>query len=336
LRNLVVCLSLMLCASARADTRVLRIATVVPEGTAWAREGKAFAREVEYLTNGEVQIKWILSAIAGDEPEVRARIARGQLDGAAFAMECYRMSPTMRVVRLLGLLQTRDEAMYLMSRLKSTIDGELQKNGFANLFEAGVGSDMVFTRAPVHSLAELAHTRIWVWSSDEVLRQQLDALGFHIAPLPVYDAARAFDEHRTDGFVGGLTAALAFQWSTQATHLLPLRIAFVEGCMVVANRAFDALSPEAQQGLRAAGAKLQARFEDLGRAQDEALLGGLLARQGVKQATVTPQLRSEFFAQALSVREKLAGTLVPKATLDRVMALLADYRGEHDASAHSH
>jgi TRAP-type transport system periplasmic protein len=316
-------------AVARADPQVLRLATVVPNGTAWAREGKAFAQDVESLSHGRLRIKWYLGAIAGDEAEVKQRIGREQLDGAALSMECYRLSPTMRVVRLVGLVQSRDEAAYVIGRLKQTIDGEFGRQGFVNLMDAGVGSDVLFTRAPVRTFDELRSHPLWVWDLDDTLREQLDGLGVPTVPLPINQAAPAYDARRTDGFIAVPTAALAFQWSAQATSLTELPIAFVEGCLVVATRAFDELPSDSQRALRTAAAKLQARFEDLGRAQDAALLGGLFAHQGVRRVPLTERLRSEFFDAATAARERVVGKLVSRATLQRVLGLLADYRAEH-------
>ena len=99
--------------------------------------------------------------------------------------------------------------------------------------------------------------------------------------------------------------------------------------MVVANRAFDGLDSESQQALRAAAAKLQARFEDLGRTQDEALLNGLFARQGLHAVPLSAESRSEFFAAAADVREKLGERLISRDLLQKVQSLLADYRAQH-------
>jgi TRAP-type C4-dicarboxylate transport system substrate-binding protein len=331
MRLATVLLAVLAVSTAHGEPRTIRLATIVHEGTAWAREGKAFARDVETLSHGKVRIKWYLGAIAGDEEEVKDRIGRDQLDGAALSMECYRLSPSMRAVRLLGLFQSRSEVAYVIGRLKSTIDAEFRRQGYANLFEAGVGSDMLFTRTAVRSLADLKSTRIWVWDLDDTLRLQLDALGIPTDATPIYKAAKEFDERRHEGFLAVPTAALAFQWSAQTRYLTELRLAFVEGCMIVANRAFDGLDAESQQALRTAGAKLQVRFEDLGRAQDLALLGGLFARQGVRPVAVPPQARADFFAAAIAVREKLGARLIPQDLLQRVQSMLADFRAEHPA-----
>ncbi len=84
---------------------VIRMATVAPDGTSWARELKAFDREVQTVTHGQVRVKWYFGAIAGGEDEVKERIERNQLDGAASGgMMCQRVAPSMRVTRVMGEL----------------------------------------------------------------------------------------------------------------------------------------------------------------------------------------------------------------------------------------
>src|SRR5205085_6254673 len=69
----------------RADKMVWRMATAAPDSTNWARELRAFARDVEAGTEGQVAIKWYFGGIAGDEGEVMQRIGKAQLDGMAAA-----------------------------------------------------------------------------------------------------------------------------------------------------------------------------------------------------------------------------------------------------------
>src|SRR3954471_2314864 len=97
-------LALLAALPARADEpTVLRLATVAPDGSAWAREFRSFSRRVETATEGRVRVKWYYNGVAGDEQEELDRIRRGQMDGAAFGLFCDRLSPTIRVTRVPGL-----------------------------------------------------------------------------------------------------------------------------------------------------------------------------------------------------------------------------------------
>jgi TRAP-type C4-dicarboxylate transport system substrate-binding protein len=316
--------------AARAEPRVLRLATAAPEGTQWAREAHAFARTVEIGTQGRLRVKWYFGGIAGDEVQMAERVRREQLDGVASGgMLCTRVARSMRVLGVLGLFQSRQEAQYVRARLKPALDDEFARGGFTNLGELGVGAHVLFTREPVRTLAELRHTRVWIWDLDEVMRDTLAAIGVPAVPLPLHEAARAFDDGRLDGFVAVPNAALAFQWSTQARYLTALPVSVLSGCILLANRAFDALSPDEQQVLRLAGAQTTTRIDDVGRDTDEALLGGLFARQGLHPVAVSDTLQSEFLDAAQAARVRLGEKLVPDALMLKVTTWLADYRAEH-------
>src|SRR5438067_1162118 len=86
--------------AARAEPTVVRIATVAPEGTSWARELRAWARDTETATDGKVHIKIYFGGIAGAEDVVLDRIRREQLDGAIGSELCTRLAPSLKVARV--------------------------------------------------------------------------------------------------------------------------------------------------------------------------------------------------------------------------------------------
>jgi TRAP-type C4-dicarboxylate transport system substrate-binding protein len=327
LRALAAAALLVAATPAVADVAVLRIATVAPEGTSWARELRAWARDTEQITGGKVRIKIYFGGIAGAEEVVLDRIRREQLDGAIGSELCTRLAPSMKVARVIGVFQTRDENSYVLSRLKPLLDAEFLKAGFINFGEAGLGSELLFTREPVPDFDTLKRLRMWVWESDDLLPPQAKAMGLKVVQTPLDQAGRAFEAGKFDGFLTIPTAALAFQWTTQVRFVTALRVSFRSGCLIVATRAFDALAAETQRAMLSVVGKLNQRIEAIGRREDEALLGGLLAKQGVNAVEPSERLRAEFLDAALRVRSDTR--IVPPATLQLVLSWLADYRAEH-------
>jgi TRAP-type C4-dicarboxylate transport system substrate-binding protein len=317
---------------AAAET-ILRMAVIAPDGTAWARELKAFARDVELATGGEVRIKWYLGGIAGDEKTALERVKRGQLDGAALSVTCSRYAPSLKVTRMLGLFQRYDESHFVLNRLYPAIDQELRKSGLVGLGIAVIGSELIFSRRPVSSMAEWRAQKLWVWDLDDIWIAELPRFGLKTVALPVEQAGAAYDRGEIDGFVGIPTAALAYQWSTRAKYFTRLQLGFLPACLVLSTAAFDALPLEAQNGLRGAGAKLGARFDEINRAQEEQLVNGLFERQGLRSVPLgTPQgqrFRAEFFEESQRLQANLPEPLIPRELISRVKVLLADFRAEH-------
>ena len=322
-------LSLAASTAAGAETVTLRMATVAPDGTAWARELRAAAREVEEQTRGRLKLKWYMGAIAGDEVAVADRIKRGQLDGAASGgMLCAQAAPALRILRIPGLVQDRKQATYVVGRLRPTADAQFRKAGYVNLAYTLLGASVLFTRAPVRTWDDLKRVSLWRWDLDEVSTAMLRGAGLQIVALPLEQAGAAYDDKRIDGFGALPAAALAFQWSAQARYFTELPMDYLVGCVVVSTHAFDVLPLDERHALVGAMGKLALRAQDLEERMSEALFGSLFEKQGMHRVPPSKLLWAEFFENARDARTRLADKLVDRALLTRVLGWLGDYHAE--------
>jgi TRAP-type transport system periplasmic protein len=316
--------------AAAAEPIVLRMASVAPEGSAWANLLGDWARELAAVSDGAVRARWYFSGVTGDELESFEGIGKGHLDGiASGGMICERLAPSMKIQGLSGVFQSREEAAFVMERLRPTLEEETRRAGFELLIQTGLGPQVLFTRAPVRTMAELRRLKLWRWSADEAGIAMAHEMGLTVVPTDLDVAGKAYDDKRIDGFIAIPTAALAFQWSAQARYITDLRPGYLTGCVVIAHRALDRLTAEQQKTVRTLFAKYDALFQEMGRRQDEALLGGLFEKQGLKPIPPSEGFRSEFLEAARAARERAAARFVSRATVDRVLKWLADYRAEH-------
>jgi TRAP-type C4-dicarboxylate transport system substrate-binding protein len=317
--------------SSRAEPIVhLRFATIAPEGTGWAREVKAFTREIESASNGRIAIHVYLGGIAGDDTEMGRRMRRDQLDGALSAgMLCQDVSPAFAVFRIPGLMQDRAEESYVQTRLFPTMREEARAHGMILLTTGSLGADVVLSRVPIDSLEALRKLRLWVWDLDRTQVAFTRAMGMQTIPMPVNDAGRAYEEGKTDGFVAIPSAIFGFQWFSRKVYLSQLPFAPLHGCALMTAMAWDRLAPDLREIVETASVKFGLRIGETTRAQDEELLGGLFARQGVRTVPVSPLLRAQFLDAAHAARDKLGSQLVEQELLLQVQSFLADYRSVH-------
>ena len=308
----------------------LRVATMAPEGSGWARAMHAFASELATETAGTVQLHWYLGGIAGDELTMIDRLRRGQLDGAALSQGCEKLAPSLRVMRVPGLTRSREEVHFLIGQLAPRVERELRKNGLTAMALGEFGPILLFSRTPIRRFDELAPLKVWVWDRDDVWAQLLRSMGMSPVPLPVDQAARAFDEHRIDGFTAVPAAALVFQWSTQARWFTDLNMGMLPACFVMSEAAVDALPLDQQNTLRTSSARFGERFEVEAARLDTVLLGGLLERQGMHHIVSDEALRETFYGAARVARDSGgASGMVEPELLRKVLGWLADYRAEH-------
>ncbi len=310
----------------------LRVATVAPEGSAWAREGQAFARDVERVTDGRVRIKLYFGGITGDEIQTIEQARRGRIDGiASGGMSCLMLAPSLRVFRVPGLFRSPDEAQHVSNHLRAVIDDEFRKAGFIDMGEPTIGPDMIFSREPVRSVADLRRGTFWIWDLDPVLNVALRAMGVSTLPVGLSEALHAYEAGRTQGFIAVPMAALAFQWSTEARYLSAMPLGILRGCVIFTARSFDSLRVDDREAVRGAATKAVARLDDVGRAANQALLQGLFARQGVTIVPADEVFRGELLTAARIAREQLPDSVVRRALVMRVLAMLADYRAQEAA-----
>lgn len=308
----------------------LRFATIAPDGTSWAREVKAFTRGIEDASNGRITIHVYLGGIAGDDTEMGQRMRRDQLDGALSAgMLCQDVAPAFGIFRVPGLMQDRAEQSYVQTRLFPTLREQAKAHGMILLTIGSLGSDVVLSRVPIDSLETLRRLKLWVWDLDRTSVAFTRAMGMHPVPLPVTDAGKAYENGKTDGFLAIPSAIFGFQWFSKQVYLLQLPFAPLHGCALMTTTAWDRLAPELRDIVETASVKFGLRIGEATRAQDEELLGGLFARQGVKSMAVSPLLRAQFLDAAHAARDKLGQQLVSQELLLQVQSFLADYRSLH-------
>ncbi|HEY5950818.1 MAG TPA: TRAP transporter substrate-binding protein DctP [Kofleriaceae bacterium] len=309
----------------------LRIATVAPDGTSWANTFHKFAAELDKETGGDVELKFYFGGIAGTEDEVFKLLQAGKLDGAISGGPiCRKVAPSMRVLDVVGLFQKQDEANYVVNELRPALDREAHDAGYALLATGSLGPIIMFSREPITSMAELQKAKLWSWDLQEVFLKEAAELKIPTLGMSLTDAAKAFDAKRTDGYLTTPVAALAFQWYVGTKYITDLRTGYLMGCFVMRETAIDALRADHQASLRKGAAKTGVKIDVDSRRTDEKLLGGTYEKLGVKFVPVSKKFRAEFFEASRLARQRLGEALVPRALLDKVTQLLADYRAEHD------
>jgi len=317
--------------AARGDTTMLRIAVLAPDGTSWARDATAWVRDVESASGGRLRVHLYFGAITGDDVEVERRMQKEQLDGAlSGGIMCQNVTPSLRVMRIPGLIQDSAEGSFVLTRLFSALRAEARARGFVLLAFTWLGRDVVLSRAPIDSMQALRRLRVWQWSLEPALIAYSRAMGLDVVPLAIGAAGRAYEEGQIDGYVAIPAAILGFQWYARRMYLSRLPFSPVIGCLVMSAASFDRLPTDLGGLLSGEAAKSALRFSETARLQEEQLLDrGLFAKQGMTMTPVSNLLRAQFLDAARAARDKLGSSVVPNELVLKVQSWLADYRNEH-------
>jgi TRAP-type C4-dicarboxylate transport system substrate-binding protein len=112
------------------------------------------------------------------------------------------------------------------------------------------------------------------------------------------------------------------QVPTYAPCMLDLRWAPVTGALVVTERAWKQLDPEAQAWLRESSKQAGAEFRRASRAEDDRTIQAMKDKQGLKVTTLSPEAEREWQAEVARYYPRLRGTIVPAAMFDAAVETL--------------
>lgn len=316
-------LAAMLLASQVASAQtIIKIATLAPEGSSWARLFNEWQRNVETRTAGRIKIKLYAGGVKGDERDFLRKIRLGELHGAAVtAIGLQSISPEIRV---LDVARNYEELDHARKILGADISKKFEDKGFLLLGWGDVGPIHIFSKHEVKTLDQLRNSKMWQWSDDYVSRQFLEALGVRGVPLGAPEVLPGLSTGQIDTFFATPLTAIAMQWSGHAKYMTSYLFGQATGATVLSKAAWDKLSPDDQKIVREESSAMEKKITELVR-RDNAKSLEKLKEQGLVVIPTAPELAAEFEKRADQVA-KSQGNLVAPEFRAQVEKVFEGYR----------
>lgn len=327
LRSAVLALALLWTSSrAAAEPVNLKIAVVMPEGSAWTQTLHRMAAEVRNRSGGQLAFTVFAGGVSGDEPDVLRKLQIDRLQAAGLSgVGLGLLLPKLRILEMPLLCRDEAEFDHLKAALTPELADDLAARGFRLLGFTEAGPVYFFGKRPLVGSAALQQTKMWAWKGDPLAERFLRAFGIAAVPLNVVDVTTGLETGMIDAFYAPPLAAMAFQWHARVGHRLDYPLARSIGALVVRRATFDALSPESARLLEETGGRYCQELVQTARRENTAALDAL-QRSGLTAAPPSAEQAAAFGAQAEAVRRGCVPDFFPEAFLQRVEALLAAYR----------
>lgn len=314
-------------AATRAETVEIKMATLAPSGSAWAKRLERGVKKVSEATEGRVKLKWFYGGQQGDEKDVVAKIELGQLDGAALtAAGLGIIDSDVRVLELPMLFRSTEEIDYVRSKMDPEFEQSFLDAGYVLLAWGDLGWTHVYTTVEVKSLADMRKLKVWTRTDDPIMRAYHKVLKLNGVPLAVPEVFSALATGVIDVCFGPPLAAIAMQWYTKVKFASVQPMSYAIGALLVRKSVWDRLRPEDQKVVlelhRAARREGEAQIR-----KDNERAKKALARAGITFVEMPKEALAELEKQARIVWYDLAGEVYPKELLERVLALIAEKRG---------
>jgi TRAP-type C4-dicarboxylate transport system substrate-binding protein len=321
-----------LCASpALAQPVLVKMATLVPDGSSWHLILKETAEKWKTLSGGRVVVRLYPGGVAGDDPDVVRKMRLGTLN--AGVLTAVGMAEIDRSVYALGipLMYSSYEEVYdVLEKMKPRLEASLEAKGFVVLNWADGGWVHFFAQKPVATPDDLKAMKLFSWNGDSQSLDVWRSAGFNPVPLPATELATALQTGLVTALGSPPQVAVISQYYTHARNMTALPWQLLLGATIINKSTWEKIPADIRPALleaaREAGKRLQDEIRKSGDRDVEAM-----KKRGLNVVKVDPKAREQWQKTAESLYPKIRGTLVPADAFDEAMRLRDAYRKQTGA-----
>ncbi len=283
---------------------LLRVGSVAPPGTPWAKIVIKLKRRIAKKTEGRIKVKTFLGQSLGDEKSIVRRCHKGTLEMIGVSTGALAtIVPELNAYELPYLLETFSQADKVMDSTYKTAQSIMAKKGFhlyywsENGFRAFATKDRFVKKPGDLSGMKMRAQQSFVHTS------MYKALGAKPNPIPVAQVAENLANNLVSGYDNSLLYAYAAQWYKSIKYVT-LSNHIYQPAIIAYNKAWLDKMPADLKAILLADV---ARQTKLGRKRIRATnrqFKGLMEKEGVQFYTPSGGERGRMAAATKSVYNK--------------------------------
>jgi TRAP-type transport system periplasmic protein len=311
--------------SASAQT-VVKLATLVPDGSIWHRILQEQATEWRRTSGGAAELRIYPGGVAGDDPDIVRKMRIGQFQAASLAIQgLAEIDEAFKVLQIPMFFASAEEAFHVLDGMTPQLRQRLEERGFVLINWGYAGWARLYSKRPIRSAADLRSRKLFMWGTDERTVRAWREHGLQPLGLASTDIMMALQTGMIEVFATTPLAALSLQWFRLTPHQLDPGLAPLIGATVMTKRGWNALTERERQALLQTGRRAESRFRaeipEHERRAIEAMMERGLSRNGIDAAA-----EAEWNALATGILNAHRGRLVPADIYDRALQLRDEYR----------
>ena len=265
--------------------QVIKMATLAPEGSAWMRELRTAAAEVQAQSQSRVQIKYYPGGVMGTDSVVLRKMRLGQLQGGVLtSSELATVFPDAAIYSLPFLFDNWSQVDKTRPQIDPLLGKGFEAKGLKMLTVANVGFAYLMSTKPLRNRADMTAAKVWIPQNDEIAERTFKLGGVTPILLPLGDVFTSLQTGLVDTVANTPSGAVALQWHGKLRSMLDLPLSFVVGYVVMDIKPWQQLTPADQAIVATAFAHAGQRV-DAGIKRDDAAALAAMKKQGL---TVTP------------------------------------------------
>ena len=309
---------------AEAAPVVIKLATLVPDGSVWDKALRSMGSQWKRDTGDRVQLRVYPGGVAGDEPDVLRKMRIGQLNAATLTVRgLIEIDPAFEVLAIPLFYDSYDEFFHVLRALDGEMRELARERGFELIQWGHAGWVHMFSTEPARTVADLRRLKLFVSAGDDDTVQWWKDRSFRPVALAMTDIMTGLQTGMIETLPTTPLAALSLQWFRRTPYMLDVGLAPLVGATIVSSRTWNRLSPEDREVMLRVALSMEQNLEREIPEQDGTAIAEMSKRGlTVLSADDAPVWRAE----AGRFAESMRGERVPAAVFDRAKSERDAYR----------
>jgi len=300
---------------AAAQPQVVKLATLVPEGSVWDKALREMGASWATSSQNRVKLQVYPGGVAGDEPDVVRGMRIGRLQAAAVTTAgLASIDPAFHIFNIPMFFDSYPELYATLEALEPVLKQRLEAKGFVLLNWGHGGWVYFFTKNPVASVDGLKKTKLFVWAGDDEMAQQWKTLGFQPVALAATDIMTGLQTGMIDAYPTTPLLGLSLQWYKMTPNMVGLGMAPLVGGLVMNKTAWTKIAEADRGKILAACERMEAKLKGEVPKQDTTAVAEM-QRRGLKVNLVASAGVAPFRAAADQFAAGIPGSRVPPEIL---------------------
>jgi TRAP-type C4-dicarboxylate transport system substrate-binding protein len=327
MRQLRACACLLpLALPAAAQNVLVKMATLVPDGSSWHLILKETAEEWRKLSRGKVSVRLFAGGVAGDDPDVVRKMRLGTLQaGVLTSVGVAEIDKSVYALGIPLMYRDYDEVYHVLEKMRPRLEASLEEKGFVVLNWADGGWVHFFAQEPVATPDDLRALKLFTWAGDPRSVEVWRSAGFNPVPLPATEIATALQTGLVNALGCPPQVAVISQYYNHAKNMTALPWQLLLGATLINKSTWERipaeLRPPLLEAARKAGMRLQAEIRKSGERDVEAM-----KKRGLNVVAVDAATRALWQKTAEELYPQVRGGIVPADAFDEALRLRDEYR----------
>jgi TRAP-type C4-dicarboxylate transport system substrate-binding protein len=326
-RTLVVILAgLLVSATVEAQPVVVKMATLVPDGSSWHQVLKEVADKWKTLSGGRVVVRLYPGGVAGDDPDVVRKMRLGTLNaGVLTSVGVAEIDKSVYALGIPMMYDSYEEVYYVLEKMRPGLEARLETKGFVVLNWCDGGWVRFFAQKPVAVPDDLRALKLFSWAGDNESVEVWRAAGFNPVPLPSTEIATALQTGLVNALGAPPQVAVITQYYNHAKNMTDLPWQLLLGATIISKGTWEKIPAEMRPGLleaaREGGRRLQEEIRKSGDRDVEAM-----RKRGLNVVSVDARARELWRQTAEKMYPRIRGAIVPADAFDEALRYRDEYR----------